>query len=62
VLFRDAEVSPMRDNGPITNREVEFPEDTMLVSRTHTGGRITFSAVPSSSLQRAYHMALLGRR
>jgi methyl-accepting chemotaxis protein/aerotaxis receptor len=32
----------MRDNGPITNREVELKEGDMLVSRTDAGGRITF--------------------
>ena len=32
----------MRDNGPITNREVELADDMLLVSRTDTGGRITF--------------------
>ncbi len=32
----------MRDNGPITNREVELRDGDMLVSRTDAGGRITF--------------------
>ncbi|MGE5502099.1 MAG: PAS domain-containing protein, partial [Ignavibacteriales bacterium] len=32
----------MRVNEPITNREVELPENELLVSRTDTGGRITF--------------------
>jgi methyl-accepting chemotaxis protein/aerotaxis receptor len=32
----------MRDNGPVTNREVELKDGDMLVSRTDTGGRITF--------------------
>jgi len=32
----------MRDNGPITNREIEFPADALLVSSTDTAGRITF--------------------
>jgi PAS domain S-box-containing protein len=32
----------MRLNEPITNREVEFAADEPLVSRTDTGGRITF--------------------
>jgi aerotaxis receptor len=32
----------MRDNGPVTNREVEVPETEMLVSRTDPGGRIVF--------------------
>jgi PAS domain S-box-containing protein len=32
----------MRVNEPITDREVVFPEGAMLVSRTDTGGRITF--------------------
>ncbi|WP_043744762.1 methyl-accepting chemotaxis protein [Paramagnetospirillum magneticum] len=32
----------MRDNGAITNREVELKDDDMLVSRTDAGGRITF--------------------
>ncbi|WP_109118759.1 methyl-accepting chemotaxis protein [Azospirillum sp. TSO22-1] len=32
----------MRDNGPITNREVEMQDGTLLVSRTDTGGRISF--------------------
>ncbi len=32
----------MRVNEPITNREIPLPEGEMLVSRTDTGGRITF--------------------
>ncbi len=32
----------MRDNGPVTNREVEMTEGELLVSKTDTGGRITF--------------------
>ncbi|HLO75551.1 MAG TPA: methyl-accepting chemotaxis protein [Magnetospirillum sp.] len=32
----------MRVNEPITNREVELPDDQLLVSRTDTAGRITF--------------------
>lgn len=32
----------MRDNGPITNREVEMTDGDLLVSKTDTGGRITF--------------------
>lgn len=32
----------MRDNGPITNKEVLMKDGEMLVSRTDTGGRITF--------------------
>ena len=32
----------MRDNGPITGHEVEMSEGSVLVSRTDTGGRITF--------------------
>ncbi|MBK3777684.1 PAS domain-containing protein [Azospirillum brasilense] len=32
----------MRDNGPVTNREIEMSEDTLLVSRTDTRGKITF--------------------
>ncbi|CAA7613235.1 methyl-accepting chemotaxis protein [Magnetospirillum sp. UT-4] len=32
----------MRDNGPITNREIVLEDDTLLVSRTDTGGRISF--------------------
>ncbi|SBW05261.1 Methyl-accepting chemotaxis protein [uncultured Alphaproteobacteria bacterium] len=32
----------MRDNGPVTQREVDFPENTRLVSRTDDKGRITF--------------------
>ncbi|OYQ35209.1 hypothetical protein CHU95_08225 [Niveispirillum lacus] len=32
----------MRDNGPVTNREVEMTEGDLLVSKTDTGGRITF--------------------
>ncbi len=32
----------MRDNGPTTSNEVPVPEATPLVSRTDTGGRITF--------------------
>jgi PAS domain S-box-containing protein len=33
----------MRDNGPITTREVVLPQDILLVSQTDTGGRITFA-------------------
>jgi aerotaxis receptor len=33
----------MRDNGPVTTHEVLLPEDTLLVSQTDTGGRITFA-------------------
>ena len=36
----------MRDNGPITTREVVLPQDTLLVSQTDTGGRITFANDP----------------
>ncbi len=32
----------MRDNGPVTQREVDYPEETKLVSRTDDKGRITF--------------------
>ncbi len=32
----------MRDNGPVTDREVMLPETEMLVSRTDPGGRISF--------------------
>ncbi|WP_158258578.1 methyl-accepting chemotaxis protein [Rhodopila globiformis] len=32
----------MRINEPVTNREVDFPADQPLVSRTDTGGRIVF--------------------
>ncbi len=32
----------MRDNGPITNREIELADGELLVSRTDTTGRITF--------------------
>jgi len=32
----------MRDNGPITDREVPLPDGQLLVSRTDTGGRIRF--------------------
>ncbi len=32
----------MRLNEPITDREIEMPDDQLLVSRTDTGGRITF--------------------
>ncbi len=35
--------TPMRDNGPITSREVPLPGDSLLVSQTDTGGRITFA-------------------
>ncbi|WP_052657625.1 methyl-accepting chemotaxis protein [Thalassospira sp. HJ] len=33
----------MRDNGPVTNREVEMDDKDILVSKTDTGGRIEFS-------------------
>ncbi|CCG40058.1 Putative Methyl-accepting chemotaxis protein [Magnetospirillum molischianum DSM 120] len=32
----------MRDNGPVTNHEIELNEDDLLVSKTDPGGRITF--------------------
>ncbi len=32
----------MRDNGPVTNREVELKEGDLLVSKTDAGGKITF--------------------
>ncbi|CAA7619856.1 PAS domain-containing methyl-accepting chemotaxis protein [Magnetospirillum sp. SS-4] len=32
----------MRDNGPVTDREVELKDGDLLVSRTDAGGRITF--------------------
>lgn len=32
----------MRDNGPISGREIEMRDGSVLVSRTDTGGRITF--------------------
>ncbi|MBP2297688.1 methyl-accepting chemotaxis protein [Azospirillum picis] len=32
----------MRDNGPVTDREIELLDDQLLVSRTDAGGRITF--------------------
>jgi PAS domain-containing protein len=32
----------MRDNGPVTTREITVPETEMLVSRTDAGGRIIF--------------------
>lgn len=32
----------MRDNGPITNREIELADGTLIVSRTDTKGKITF--------------------
>jgi len=33
----------MRDNGPITDRQVHFAENDVLVSRTGTGGKIEFA-------------------
>jgi len=33
----------MRDNGPVTNREVVMKDGDILVSKTDTGGRITFT-------------------
>ena len=33
----------MRDNGPVTTHEVLLPENSLLVSQTDTGGRITFA-------------------
>ncbi len=32
----------MRDNGPVTSREIEMADDVLLVSRTDTRGKITF--------------------
>jgi aerotaxis receptor len=33
----------MRRNEPITDHEIEIPDDEPLVSRTDTGGRIVFA-------------------
>lgn len=33
----------MRDTGPVTNREVEMDDNSILVSRTDTGGKIVFA-------------------
>lgn len=33
----------MRDNGPVTNREIEMNDTDILVSKTDTGGRIEFA-------------------
>ncbi|AXO14863.1 MULTISPECIES: methyl-accepting chemotaxis protein [Thalassospira] len=33
----------MRDNGPVTNREIQMKDEDILVSKTDTGGRIQFS-------------------
>ncbi len=33
----------MRNNGPVTNREVNYPDGVCLVSRTDAKGRITFA-------------------
>ena len=33
----------MRDNGPITTKEIPLSDDSLLVSQTDTGGRITFA-------------------
>ena len=33
----------MRNNGPVTNREVDYPDGVCLVSRTDAKGRITFA-------------------
>jgi hypothetical protein len=31
----------MRDNGPVTNHEVPFPDETLLVSQTiNSGGKV----------------------
>jgi methyl-accepting chemotaxis protein/aerotaxis receptor len=33
----------MRDNGPVTNREIQMKDEDILVSETDTGGRIKFA-------------------
>ena len=33
----------MRNNGPVTNREVDYPDGVCLVSRTDAKGRLTFA-------------------
>ncbi|AUG52839.1 methyl-accepting chemotaxis protein [Thalassospira marina] len=33
----------MRDTGPVTNREIEMEDGSILVSRTDTGGKIVFA-------------------
>ncbi len=43
TLQPNLHVAIMRDNGPITKREVPFPDESLLVSQTDTGGRITFA-------------------
>ncbi len=36
----------MRDNGPVTNREIVMKDQDILVSRTDTGGKIEFTNKP----------------
>ena len=38
----DSGAGKMRDNGPITTKEVPLPDGMLLVSQTDVNGRITF--------------------
>src|ERR1700710_982108 len=50
----------MRDNGPITTNEVLLSEDSLLVSQTDTGGRITFANDAFVRVSGFTHEELLG--
>jgi aerotaxis receptor len=50
----------MRDTGPITTNEVLLSEDSLLVSQTDTGGRITFANDAFVRVSGFTHEELLG--
>jgi methyl-accepting chemotaxis protein/aerotaxis receptor len=50
----------MRNNEPITQHEVEVPDGEQLVSRTDTGGRITFANRVFSAISGFSEQELLG--
>lgn len=51
----------MRPNEPITDREIELPDDQPLVSRTDTGGRIVFANKPFIDISGFTEQELLGQ-
>ncbi len=51
----------MRDNGAITNKEIEFPSDAMLVSKTDPTGRIIFVNEAFSQVSGFTEEELLGQ-
>jgi PAS domain S-box-containing protein len=50
----------MRDNGPITDHEVDIPSDEPLVSRTDPGGRMVFANQTFTAISGFSEEELLG--